>query len=149
MLSIRLSRTGKKKQPHYRIIVVEKSRDPWGKSLEILGSRNPRTKETVLKAERIKHWLEMGAQPSNSVWNILIEEKLVEGKKKGVTHISKKRTAKAAEAEAEAKAKKEEAAEEPKEKAPAEEEAAPEETTKEEPKEESKEETPAEEKPAE
>lgn len=103
MLSIRLSRTGKKKQPYYRIIVIDKQRDPWGKALEILGSRNPRNKELTLKEERVKYWLEKGAQPSNSVWNILIEAGIVKGDKRGVTHISKKRKAKEAEKAEEAK----------------------------------------------
>lgn len=128
MLSIRLSRTGKKKQPHYRVIVVDKQRDPWGKALEILGSRNPRTKETTLKEERIKFWIEKGAQPSNTVWNLLIEQGVIKGDKRGVTHISKKR-----------KARGEEAKEAPAEKKPAEE------VPTEEPKEESKEEAPTEE----
>jgi len=135
MLSIRLSRTGKKKQPHYRIIVIDKQRDPWGKSLEILGSRNPRSKEMTLKEDRVKYWLEKGAQPSNSVWNLLVEAGIVKGDKRGVTHISKKRKNRAAEAEAEAKEKE----------APPADEANPEETTTEAPAEEKKEEAPAEE----
>ena len=105
MLSIRLSRTGKKKQPHYRVIVVDKRRDPWGKSIEILGSRNPRSKETQLKEERIKYWLEQGAQPSNTVWNMLIDAGIVKGEKRGVTHISKKRAGKQKDAENAAKEK--------------------------------------------
>jgi small subunit ribosomal protein S16 len=127
MLSIRLSRTGKKKQPHYRVIVVDKRRDPWGKSIEILGSRNPRSKETQLKEERIKYWLEQGAQPSNTVWNILVDAGIVKGDKRGVTHISKKRATKKKEAEDAAKEKEAaakaepEPAEEPVEEAPAEE----------------------------
>lgn len=94
MLSIRLSRTGKKKQPHFRVVVMEKGRDPWGKVIEILGHRNPRSKEAVLKADRIKHWISKGAQATDSVWNILVDEKVVEGKKRNITHISKKRTGK-------------------------------------------------------
>lgn len=131
MLSIRLSRIGKKKQPHYRVIVVDKKRDPWGKSIEILGSRNPRSKETVLKEERIKYWLGQGAQPSNTVWNMLVDAEIVKGDKRGVTHISKKRAGKQKEAAEAAK-------EVTKEK-----EAVPE--AKEETKEEAKEEKPAEE----
>lgn len=108
MLSIRLSRTGKKKQPSYRVVVMDKRRDPWGKSLEILGHRNPRSKETVLKEERIKYWLDQGAQASNSVWNMLVDAGIVQGDKRGVTHISKKRSSKTKAAE-EAKKEAEEA----------------------------------------
>jgi small subunit ribosomal protein S16 len=153
MLSIRLSRIGKKKQPHYRVIVVDKRRDPWGKSIEILGHKNPRTKETVLKEERIKYWISEGAQPSNTVWNMLVDAGIVKGDKRGVTHISKKRAGKqkeAVEAAKEKKAAAEAKAEEPKAVEPAAE--APVEAPVEEPKakEEAKEDTPAkEEKPAE
>lgn len=88
MLTIRLSRVGKKKQPLYRFVIMDKQKDPWGKSLEILGTRNPRTKETVLDAERVKHWISKGAQASDSVWNILVDQKIVEGKKRNITHLS-------------------------------------------------------------
>lgn len=91
MLTIRLSRVGKKKQPLYRFVIMDKQKDPWGKSLEILGTRNPRTKETDLKADRIKYWIEKGAQASDSVWNILVEQKVVDGKKRNVTHLNAKR----------------------------------------------------------
>jgi ribosomal protein S16 len=64
--------------------------------VEILGSRNPRTKVNALNSERIKYWLEKGAQPSASVWNLFVEMKLIEGKKRSVTTISKKRAEKKA-----------------------------------------------------
>ena len=91
MLTIRLSRVGKKKQPMYRFVIMDKQKDPWGKSLEILGSRNPRTRETILDADRVKYWIDKGAQASDSVWNILVEQKIVDGKKRNVTHLSDKR----------------------------------------------------------
>ena len=47
MLKIRMSRFGKKKQPIYRIIVSESSKDPWGDYLENLGTYNPKTKEKI------------------------------------------------------------------------------------------------------
>jgi small subunit ribosomal protein S16 len=115
MLTIRLSRVGRKNQPSYRIIVNEKGRDPWGKALEILGNYNPRRKpaELVMNVERIKYWMSKGAEASPAVWNILVSQKVVEGKKKSVTHISKTRKAALDEAKAkEAEAKK--AAEAPK-----------------------------------
>jgi small subunit ribosomal protein S16 len=94
MLSIRLSRVGKKNNPTFRVIVVDKHKDPWGKAVEILGNRNPRTKQMTLNVERVKYWLSKGAQPSNTVANLLIDEKIIEGNKHSVTHISKKRRAK-------------------------------------------------------
>lgn len=84
MLAIKLSRTGKKKQPSYRIIVVEKTKDPWGTSRDIVGFYNARTepKTVQLDAERIKYWISKGAQPTNTVWNILVEAKVVAGDKR-------------------------------------------------------------------
>ena len=101
MLSIRLTRMGKKKQPIYRVIVLDKRKDPWGKSLEILGNYNPRTKPSTinLKIERIKYWLSVGAQPSETVHNIFIDQKIIKGQKVRATTISKKRSDKKAEKE--------------------------------------------------
>jgi len=84
MLSIRLSRVGKTKEPSFRLIVVDKRRDPWGAYLENLGSVNRRGKEKryELNAERIKYWIGKGAQPSAPVWNLLIDQKIVTGKKR-------------------------------------------------------------------
>jgi small subunit ribosomal protein S16 len=106
MLVIRLSRTGKKKAPSFRIVVQEKQRDPWGTSLEIVGHYNPLTtpKTLVLKEDRIKEWLAKGAQPSNSVHNLLVDAKLIDGEKvKNTTKdkdASKAKPAEAAPAEA-------------------------------------------------
>jgi len=99
MVSIRLSRVGRRNQPSYRVIVVPKHHDPWGKTLEVVGHYNPRRnpRELVLKADRIKDWLAKGAEASDTVWNLLVDEKIVEGKKHSVTHISKARTDKKAE----------------------------------------------------
>ncbi len=102
MLSIRLSRVGKKNQPLFRLIVVDRRKDPWGKAVEILGNRNPRSKALVMNVERVKHWLSRGAQPTNTVANLLISQGLLEGKKRSVTHLSKKRRTKIEEAKAKA-----------------------------------------------
>ena len=99
MLVIRLSRVGKKKQPSYRVVVQEKQRDPWGTSIEIIGSYNPRTKpKTVtLKEDRVKHWIAQGAQPSDTVHNLLVDAKLVSGPKRRATTHDKKEEAEGAE----------------------------------------------------
>ncbi|MFA5133499.1 MAG: 30S ribosomal protein S16 [Patescibacteria group bacterium] len=94
MLAIKLSRFGKRKQPTYRLLVLEKSKDPWGNYLENLGHYNPRSKEAVFNADRIKYWISKGAQPTDSVHNLLITKGVIEGKKIGVTKITKKRAAK-------------------------------------------------------
>ena len=111
MLTIRLSRVGKKKAPVYRIVVMPKHRDPWANNTEILGHYNPRKqpKELVVKTDRVKYWLEKGAQPSDTVWNLLVAEKIIEGEKRGVTTLSNKRKGKMEEKDA-AKKEKAEAA---------------------------------------
>lgn len=81
MLTIRLSRIGKKNKPMYRLIISEKGRDPYGRALEILGSYNPHTKELQAKADRIKYWLSQGSGMSPTVNNLLIKKKIIEGKK--------------------------------------------------------------------
>ena len=96
MLTIRLSRTGKKKQPQYRVVLQENHRDPWSPAKEILGHYNPRAKENniVLEADRIKHWISVGAKPSATVHNMLVNAGIIEADKEGVVTISKKRTKK-------------------------------------------------------
>jgi small subunit ribosomal protein S16 len=83
MVSIRLSRIGKKGEPSYRIIALDKRKDPWGDYLEDLGYYNPLTNPFTLnvKAERLKYWISKGAQPSSTLHNLLIEAKVIEGQK--------------------------------------------------------------------
>ncbi|PIS34722.1 MAG: 30S ribosomal protein S16 [Parcubacteria group bacterium CG08_land_8_20_14_0_20_43_9] len=82
MLSIRFSRQGKLHQPTYKIVVTEKTRSPKsGKFIEQLGSYNPLTKEKQINAERIKYWISKGAQPSDTVHNLLVRNKIIEGVK--------------------------------------------------------------------
>lgn len=76
-----MSRIGKKNMPMYRLIISEKARDPWGKALEILGSYNPYSKELQAKNDRINYWISQGAQLSATVNNLLLEKKIIEGKK--------------------------------------------------------------------
>ncbi len=100
MLTIRLQRMGKKNAPTYRLVIAEKARDTQGKNLEILGTFNPRAKENgfVPNVDRIKFWLERGAQPSPTLHNLFIKSGLISGeKKKKSVYISDKRAAKIAE----------------------------------------------------
>jgi small subunit ribosomal protein S16 len=96
MLTIRLSRTGKRNKPQYRIVLQEKGRDPWSPAIEILGNYNPHTQPStvLLKEERITHWLGMGAQPSETVQNMLINAGIMKGDKAKSVAISKKRAGK-------------------------------------------------------
>ncbi|MDP2587036.1 MAG: 30S ribosomal protein S16 [Candidatus Komeilibacteria bacterium] len=105
MLSIRFTRTGKKKQPYFRVILTERQKDPWGKYIELLGNYNPRTKEAKLKEDRIKYWLSVGAQATVSIHNLLVKLNIIEGKKKNPVKVSKDRQAKMAKTKAEDQAK--------------------------------------------
>ncbi|MBI2484963.1 30S ribosomal protein S16 [Candidatus Uhrbacteria bacterium] len=96
MLTLRLSRIGKRKQPYFRLIAVEKGKDPWGTNVEILGTYDPRSKAQTFNTERVSYWLGKGAQPSDRVHNMLVDLKLLESKKRTASRISHKRQGKLA-----------------------------------------------------
>ena len=92
MLMIRLQRFGRKNDPNFRVVLTDKKNAPKsGRFLEILGFNNPKTKQKKLEAERIKYWIKNGAKLSPTVHNMLIQEKIVEGKKIGMAPIPKKK----------------------------------------------------------
>ena len=101
MLTIRLSRIGKRKKPMYRLIISEKARDTYGKALEILGSYNPFSKELSVKQDRIQYWLSQGSGMSATVNNLLIQNDIIKGEKVKASKPGKKSEA---EIQAEAKA---------------------------------------------
>ena len=70
---IRLARVGARKQPHYRIVVIEKERARNGRALEVVGTYNPRTSpaQVELKRDRIEYWQSKGAQVSERVGKLL------------------------------------------------------------------------------
>lgn len=76
MLKIRLSRFGKKSDPHYRIVVTDKRTAAQGPYLEALGNYNPKKKELSFDKESILNWLKKGAQPSNTLAKLLKKEGL-------------------------------------------------------------------------
>lgn len=92
MLVIRLRRVGKRQHATYRFVVSEKSRTPRSTVLEFLGSYNPHTNPPTvnLNRDRITHWLQVGAQPSQTVHNLLVDAGLVSGPKVRVARIKKK-----------------------------------------------------------
>lgn len=69
MVMIRLARVGARKQPYYRIVVIEKDRARNGRSIEVVGTYNPRTNPASvnLKHERVAYWRSVGAQFSTTV----------------------------------------------------------------------------------
>ena len=66
---IRLARVGARKQPQYRVVVIEKDRARNGRSIEVVGTYNPRTNPATVsfKRERIEYWRSKGAQFSETV----------------------------------------------------------------------------------
>ena len=73
MLMIRLARVGARKQPHYRVVVIEKDRARNGRSVEVVGTYNPRTHPATvdLKQDRIDYWTSKGAQLSETVGKLV------------------------------------------------------------------------------
>lgn len=73
MLMIRLARIGARKQPYYRVVVIDKERARNGRSVEVVGLYNPRTNPATinLKRDRIDYWVSKGAQLSDTVSRLL------------------------------------------------------------------------------
>jgi len=73
VLMIRLARVGARKQPHYRVVVIEKDRARNGRSVEVVGTYNPRTEPATVdfKRDRIDYWTGKGAQLSETVGKLL------------------------------------------------------------------------------
>jgi small subunit ribosomal protein S16 len=73
MVKIRLMRVGKSKQPSYRVVVADSRSPRDGRIIEAIGHYHPRQEpsEIVIKSERAVYWLSKGAQPSNTVKNLL------------------------------------------------------------------------------
>lgn len=98
MLMIRFQRIGRKNDAAFRIAVLEKERAAKaGGIVERVGSYNPKTKALVLDKDRVKEWLAKGAQPSDTVRNLLISQGVIEGKK---VNVLPKKTAPVVEAPA-------------------------------------------------
>lgn len=72
-VKLRLTRVGKTKQPHYRVIAADSRRARDGRFIEILGQYNPRTEPSTLKIDNDKavQWLLKGAQPTERVRKLL------------------------------------------------------------------------------
>lgn len=67
MVTIRLSRFGRKKAPFYRVVAVDSGKKLTGKYLEVVGTWNPAKKELKLEKEKIQNWIKKGASLSATV----------------------------------------------------------------------------------
>lgn len=85
MLVMRLQRVGRRNDPSYRIVVTDRRTGPKSdKHVDRLGSYSPKMNHVQLDAERAKQWLSQGVQPSDTVYNLLVGQKIIEGRKKNV-----------------------------------------------------------------
>ncbi len=85
MLMMRLQRVGRKNDPSFRIVVTDKRTGPKSdRHIDRLGSYNPKLNHVQLDAAKAKEWLSKGVQPSDTVHNILVSQKVIDAKKKNV-----------------------------------------------------------------
>lgn len=113
MVRIRLKRMGRRNRPFFRINAIDKRTKRDGKILECLGWYDPVAKDVskqlVLNEDRVKHWLANGAQPSDTMKDILAKRNLIDAdawravRKQRMEARLKARAAKEAAAPAEAK----------------------------------------------
>ena len=92
MLMIRLQRVGRKNDPHFRVVLIDKRRAAKaGKAIEFLGSYDPRQKTANIREERVKYRLSQGAKTSATVHNLLISKNIITGSKIDVSSKPKKK----------------------------------------------------------
>lgn len=112
MIRIRLKRIGKKRHPHYRVVVADKPDKRDGRFIENLGSYDPHADppSIVIDGDKAKEWIAKGAQPSESAEKILVRAGVIEKKPaqvKAKLEVKRAEQAKAAATRAEARAKEE------------------------------------------
>lgn len=85
MVRIRMKRLGRRRRPFFRISAIDITTKRDGKVLEQLGWYDPlvkdESKQVVINEERIKHWLQHGAQPSDSLMDLFAKRNLVDADK--------------------------------------------------------------------
>ncbi len=94
-VKIRLRRTGRKKQPTYRIVIADSRSPRDGKFIEVVGQYAPRQGELALnlKSDRVNYWLDNGAQPTDTVRSLLRKAGVL--KTRHETRLGRKLTASA------------------------------------------------------
>lgn len=93
MLKMRLQRTGRKNEPHYRVVITDQRNGVQsGKFIDIVGSYNPKAGLIELKKEAITEWIAKGVQLSDTVHNFLVTNNVIEGKK--ISSLPKKTSVK-------------------------------------------------------
>ena len=77
MLKLRLKRNGRKRQPSYRLVIMENTNRRDGRPVDEVGYYNPITKESYLNEQKIKKWLNFGVQPTETVLQLLKKNSLI------------------------------------------------------------------------
>lgn len=97
MIKLRLRRMGAKKRPSYRIVVAESTSPRDGRFIETVGFYDPLTEPATirLQEDRIRHWLSVGAQPTDTVRSILVRHKIVNRAGKLIPAAASEETAEA------------------------------------------------------
>lgn len=78
MLKLRLKRNGRKRQPSYRIVVIENTARREGRPVDSVGYYNPITKQSSFDTAKIAKWLEVGVKPTQTVSDLLKKAKIIE-----------------------------------------------------------------------
>ncbi len=89
MLMIRLQRVGKIHTATFRVVVTEKTAGPRRQYLELVGTLDRKTKKLNLNKERILYWISKGAQPSDTVHNLMVKEGIMTSAKISVHQTPK------------------------------------------------------------
>ena len=93
MLKMRLQRTGRKNEPHFRVVITDQRNGvQYGQFIDSVGAYNPKAGTIDLKKEAITEWIAKGVQLSDTVHNFLITHKVIEGKK--ISSLPKKTSVK-------------------------------------------------------
>jgi small subunit ribosomal protein S16 len=83
MLKMRLQRIGRKNNPTYRVIVTDsRNAAKRGRSVDHIGAYEPKAGLFTIDADKARHWISKGVQVSDTVYNFLITNKVIEGKKR-------------------------------------------------------------------
>lgn len=80
-VKMRLTRMGDKKNPFYRVVVIDSHKARDGQYVELIGTYNPLTEEVKLDVEKAKKWIECGVQPTETVRTLLVRENVLEPRK--------------------------------------------------------------------
>ena len=78
MLKLRLKRTGKKRSPSYRLVIMENTFRRDGRPIDEVGYYNPLTKQYKFDIEKIKQWLSYGVKPTQTVSNLLKKAEIIQ-----------------------------------------------------------------------